>query len=129
GVDGGGKQAEGVWERGCGGRGVGGGVRENQRQVGVGLIGKRPFPLQPPVGTPHLAVIGGEDDDRVPPQIHFVQDIHDLLERAVFVSDRVQIGVVEDAPHIFSVRGGASGPAVPALFVFQKSGRHAGSGE
>jgi len=81
------------------------------------------------MGTAHLAVIGGEDDDRIPPQLHFVQHIHNLLESVVFVSDRVQVIVVEDAPHILAIRGDGARPAIPALVVLQKGIRHTGSSE
>ena len=76
-------------ERGGGGTDLAGGMGNDQRNVGVSFVGERSLALQPAVGAAHLAVIGGEDDDRVPPQIHIVHQIHDLLESAVFVSDRV----------------------------------------
>ena len=74
-------------------------------------------------------MISGEDHDRVPPQIHFVQDIHNLPNAAFTVLDGVQIIVVEDGPHILAICGNRARPAVPALLVFQERTRHAGGSE
>src|SRR5262249_4936253 len=94
--------------------------------VPIWLVAERPFPLKTAVRTSHLAVIGGEDDDRVPPQVHVVQHIHNLLNVAVTVPDGVQVVVVKDGPHILAICGDCAGPAVPTFLVFQECTRHSG---
>src|SRR5262249_60387740 len=109
---------------GGGGRGggaapaLGGGESKKKGPVGVGSERNRPLPFQAAGAPPHLTMMGGKKNDRFPPQIHFVQHIYDLLEIVVFISDRVQVVVVEDAPHVFAIRRDGARPAIPAGVVF-----------
>src|SRR5262249_31943270 len=84
---------------------------------------------QSAVGSSHLAMIRCKDDDCIPPQIHVIHDINNLLNIAIAVADGVQVVVVEERPHILTVGGDCAGPAVPALRGFQQRLGHARSGQ
>src|SRR5215472_9181672 len=116
-------------ERRAGGAGLRCGVRDNQRPVGVLFVGHGTLALQAAVRTAHLAMVSRENNYRVPPQIQIVHYVDNLMNGTVTVPDGVQIVVVEDGPHILAIRGDRSGPAVPALLVFQERTRHPWGGE
>ena len=65
----------------------------------------------------------------IAPQIHFVQDIHNLLNAAFAVLDGVQVVVIKDGPHVLAICWNDPRPAVPALLVFRKRTRHTGCGK
>src|SRR5664279_3488389 len=94
-------------------------VRDNQRYVDVCLVGERSFTLQSSVSSGHFAMIGGVDYDGISPQVHVIHGIDNLLETPVIVSDGVQVIVVEDAPHIFTVGGNNPRPSGPSLLIFE----------
>src|SRR5262245_57354251 len=116
-------------ERGAGGAGFGCGVRDNQRHMGIFLVAHRTLALQTAVRSRHLAVIRREADDRVPPQIHFVQDIHALLNPAVAVQDGVQVVVGEAGPHTLAIRGDRALRVVPTSEFFPRCPSLPGAGE
>src|SRR5215469_10171853 len=122
-------QVQMAGERRARSAGLGCGVRDKQRHMGVFLVDERTLALQPAVGTAYLAVVSREDNDRIPPQLHIVHDIDNLLNAAVAVPNGVQIVVVEDGPHILAICRDRSRPAIPALLVFQQCTGHAGGGE
>ena len=76
------------------------GMHDMERQV-IGLpVGERALAAQP-VGTGHLAVIRGEDDDRVLVELQCFQLGEQRLDRAVHVPDAVEVVVVEALPARF----------------------------
>jgi hypothetical protein len=60
-------------------------MRHDQRHVCIGFVAERALALQAAVCPRHLTMVGGENNDSVPPHIHLVQDVHDLLESAVLI--------------------------------------------
>src|SRR5215472_14968883 len=87
-------------------------MRDDQWHVSILLVHERPLALQAAMGTSQLAMIRGEHDNRIPPQLHFVQDIDNLLNVAITVLDGVQVVVVEDGPHVLASRRDYARPSV-----------------
>ena len=76
-ADKGGQEVDVAGQRPAARAGLGVGMGDDERHVGVGLVAERPLALEAAVGAGHLAVVGGEDDRGVLPQVHLVHRIDD----------------------------------------------------